>query len=272
MSTYGYDTALARAIDDSQWPYPKGQGHLGVKWSAGVEWNKQELSRRIAVGEFTAAQALHRMTDGAVNTDGTLNGPRRPTLASKWGPAGLARVGAPKAVVDAHVDALKQHLISLIRVGPPALASSTASAASAATKRKLSGDAAEQPVVKRPAAPALGQDAAAAAVMLAGVGAGHPKIFVAKANSVRANQQELFRRVRRPRDAAAADCSVDHALHCMRADGPLRMHWKARADPAVGRHIDELCTWLRRLRERVRNGTFDGEPHFDGTDGVVVLE
>ena len=102
--------AVERGIRESPWPYAKGGGHLGVKWRNGAAWNKQELDRRIARGEFTAIEALNRMTPGAPNLDGVPNGPRRPTLAMKWGPGGLASVRQPQTVVDAHVDQLKTHL------------------------------------------------------------------------------------------------------------------------------------------------------------------
>jgi hypothetical protein len=102
------------AVRASPWPFAKGEGHLGVKWRSGVEANRRELDRRIAAGEFTAVQALHRMTDGLTNLDGSVNGPARPTLRSKWGPGGLASVRCPQAVVDAHVDALRAHLAARV--------------------------------------------------------------------------------------------------------------------------------------------------------------
>ena len=92
------------------WPYPQGAGHLGVQRSQSVHENIAELRRRIEVSkEFTAAQALHRMTDGMPNHDGPPNGPSsRPTLATKWkaGSAGHSKA----AGVDAHVQELKRWL------------------------------------------------------------------------------------------------------------------------------------------------------------------
>ena len=66
------------------WPHAKGQGHLGVKLSNTDRANGAELARRIGLGEFTACQALHRLTEGAMNKSGVRNGPERPTLALKW--------------------------------------------------------------------------------------------------------------------------------------------------------------------------------------------
>lgn len=105
---------VLEAVRAAPWPYPKGQGHLGVKWKNGAEANKRVLDTAIARGDFTAAEALHRMTEGMINADGTPNGPRRPTLAAKWGPGGLACVHQPAHVVTAHVEALRQHLADTV--------------------------------------------------------------------------------------------------------------------------------------------------------------
>lgn len=108
--------AVLQAAREAPWPYPKGQGHLGVKWKFGVEKNKAVLDEQIAKGSFTAAQGLHRMTIGMVNADdGVPNGPGgRPTLAMKWGPGGVASVRQPASVVDAHVEQLRQHLANAV--------------------------------------------------------------------------------------------------------------------------------------------------------------
>ena len=101
--------ALAAAALDP-WPYPAGKGHLGVTWKAGLERNKQELDKRIAEGQFTAAQGLQRMTDGMKNLSGPPNGFGRPTLAMKW----KANAVASPAAIDAHVAALRAHLAAQI--------------------------------------------------------------------------------------------------------------------------------------------------------------
>lgn len=257
---------VQRAIDANPWPYRSGRGHLGVKWRSGVEANKLELDRRIAEGQYTAAQALHRMTVGAVNLDGTPNGPRRPTLAAKWGPGGLASVGAPQPVVDAHVDQLKAHLVLRLREGSSRKRKhDTGTATAGSTAVIAESDEEERSLASRGGGAAKKartptDDDPAALLMLDGNGAKHPKIFVAKANTLLANQHELWRRVRRPHKGAPADCSIAHALYCMRQGGPLRRNWKAYSDAAVARHIDRLCLFLCRLRDSVRDGTFDGEP------------
>eukprot|EP01050_Picozoa_sp_SAG11_P023333 SAG11_NODE_4661_length_1817_cov_1.245052_1_plen_276_part_00 len=85
------------------WPYPAGQGHLGVQYKCGVEWNCSELSRRIGAGEYTAAQALHRILQ-------EFNRGRK-VLATKWS---VAQVDHPTAVF-AQISKLQQHLVTLVR-------------------------------------------------------------------------------------------------------------------------------------------------------------
>ena len=108
-----FSRAVAAAVHANPWPYAQGEGHLGVKLANSVEANQRILSRAVAHGSFTAAEALHRMTDGEVNLDGTRNGTHaRPTLATKW--ARNARAGTSVAQVEVHVLALKRHLAKMV--------------------------------------------------------------------------------------------------------------------------------------------------------------
>ena len=67
----------------------------------------QVLATAIAASKFSAAEALHRMTDGMANREGPRNGPLRPTLATKWG----FSVQQPASAINAHVGALRQFLV-----------------------------------------------------------------------------------------------------------------------------------------------------------------
>lgn len=126
--------AVMDEVRKNPWPYASGNGHLNVHWACGVEGNKQRLSRcsasclpptcaahaplqgtdiafrlaAVAIGEYTPAEALHRMTDGMLNNSGPPNGPGRPTLTAKW----CARF--PPEAVKEHVEALRQYLADLI--------------------------------------------------------------------------------------------------------------------------------------------------------------
>ena len=155
--------AVLRAVRASPWPFAKGEGHLHVKWKLGAEGNKRVLSEVIARGEFTAAQALHRMTDNMVNTDGTPNGPStRPTLASKWGPGGMACVRQPASVVNAHVEALRQHLADMVSAE---LTRQSAASAAAAVDLTADTDDEEPPRPPSQAVPSdRGDDAASLAL------------------------------------------------------------------------------------------------------------
>jgi len=234
--------------------WPAGEHHLGVHWMSGLEWNKAELNRRIAAGEFSAAQCLSRLTDGMPNFHGPINGPGRPTLATKW----KQRVsGASAEDIDAHVAALREHVARQVaqRLG-------LLHDGDAATKKRGADDAARSaptPAPKR----ARTQGGEAAATWACGLRiqgkpgdptpSGHPlttKIFVAKANSVQKNQQEQLARIKK------GELSVDYALSCMRDGGPLRRNWGAAADAAVRQHIDALCKFLREIKEQARAGTY----------------
>ena len=158
--------AVLREARASPWPFPKGRGHLHVKWRNGVERNKRVLSEVIGRGEFTAAEALHRMTEGMLNSDGTPNGPRRPTLAMKWGPGGMACVRQPAHIVDAHVHALRQHCADMV-----AAELSRRAAASSAAAVDLTADSDDDHDEKPPPRAALpddygGSDAASLALAL----------------------------------------------------------------------------------------------------------
>ena len=90
--------------------WPAGNHELGVKWAKGVKWNKEEIDRRIAAGEYSAAQCLSRLTDGMPNHTGVPNGPGRPTLATKW----LERVHKPLCLTqEEHAEEIKQHVAQL---------------------------------------------------------------------------------------------------------------------------------------------------------------
>jgi len=120
--------AEARA---NPWPFAKGHGHLHVQWKNGLDGNKQCLDAAILRGEFSAAQALHRLTVGMLNLDGSRNGPQRPTLSSKWASGGRAA-----AAVSAHVEALRLHLAQRVaadiaRAGTAGTAAGTAGTAAA---------------------------------------------------------------------------------------------------------------------------------------------
>ena len=87
------------------WPFPKGEGHLGVKFTNTVAANCEALRKQIEQARaFTASQALHRLTDGMPNLTGPPNGPERPTLATKW------KMQKSTQDVDSHVLGLKMWL------------------------------------------------------------------------------------------------------------------------------------------------------------------
>ena len=102
-------SAAITARRECWWPYPKGTGHLGVSWKGGVDANLEALRSRIdgSPREFTASQALHRMSDGMANLSGPPNGEARPTLATKW-KATLR--GVDPSTIDEHVHHLKMWL------------------------------------------------------------------------------------------------------------------------------------------------------------------
>ena len=133
--------AEARA---NPWPFAKGHGHLHVQWKNGLDGNKQCLDAAILRGEFSAAQALHRLTVGMLNLDGSRNGPQRPTLSSKWASGGRAA-----AAVSAHVEALRLHLAQRVaadiaRAGTAGTAAGTAgTAAGTAGTAAATSDGAE---------------------------------------------------------------------------------------------------------------------------------
>lgn len=91
--------------------WPAGNHKLGVKWANGVKWNKEEIDRHIAAGEYSAAQCLSRLTDGMPNHTGPPNGPHdRKTLATKW----LERVHKPLCLTqEEHAEEIKQHVAQL---------------------------------------------------------------------------------------------------------------------------------------------------------------
>jgi hypothetical protein len=97
---------IVRRTERHWWPHPKGSGHLGVKLTNTPEQNAVELCRRFKgqgrlkpTDTFTAAQALHRLTDGMPNHSGPPNGPQRPTLAAKW----KSSKPGERAAIGAHV-------------------------------------------------------------------------------------------------------------------------------------------------------------------------
>ena len=85
------------------WPFPKGEGHLGVKFTNNVAANCEALRKQIEQAR-AASQALHRLTDGMPNLTGPPNGPERPTLATKW------KMQKSTQDVDSHVLDLKMWL------------------------------------------------------------------------------------------------------------------------------------------------------------------
>ena len=90
--------------------WPAGKHKLWVIWAKGVKWNKEEIDRRIAAGEYSAAQCLSRLTDGMPNHTGPPNGPGRPTLATKW----LESVHKPLCLTqEEHAEEIKQHVAQL---------------------------------------------------------------------------------------------------------------------------------------------------------------
>jgi len=151
--------AEARA---NPWPFAKGHGHLHVQWKNGLDGNKQCLNAAILRGEFSAAQALHRLTVGMLNLDGSRNGPQRPTLSSKWASGGRAA-----AAVSAHVEALRLHLAQRVaadiaRAGTAGTAAATSDGAEAID---LTASDDEPPPPPPPAA--LQRDGDAASLALA---------------------------------------------------------------------------------------------------------
>jgi hypothetical protein len=90
--------------------WPAGHHKLGVIWAKGVNWNKGEIDRHIAAGKYSAAQCLSRLTDGMPNHTGAPNGPKRPTLATKW----LRSVHKPLCLTaEEHAEEIKQHVTQL---------------------------------------------------------------------------------------------------------------------------------------------------------------
>ena len=115
--------AALAAARESPWPYPSGCGHLGVQWRNSVAVNQQILDAACRRGDFTAAQALHRMTDGMINRDGSINGPspeQRPTLVTKWARSVRNPIGVDGLNVATHVRLLRQHLADSITAAQPA--------------------------------------------------------------------------------------------------------------------------------------------------------
>ena len=109
---------IVRNAERHWWPHPKGVGHLGVKLTSTPEQNAAELARRFKKQDhrlkptdtFTAAQALHRLTDGMPNHGGAPNGPQRPTLATKWK---SSRPAGERPAIEAHVLKLRVSLYFL---------------------------------------------------------------------------------------------------------------------------------------------------------------
>jgi len=86
-------------------PQANKLARLTPTFLAPVEKNKETGK------DYTAAQALHRMTEGMENLHSPPNGPGRPTLTTKW----CARVkGVTPEAVKVHVEALRQHLAGMI--------------------------------------------------------------------------------------------------------------------------------------------------------------
>ena len=78
------------AVAADPWPFAPAPFELGVGWHGGALANVAEMRRRVAGGEYSAAQALHRLSHGQLNRNGappTTNGPPpgRPTLVEVWG-------------------------------------------------------------------------------------------------------------------------------------------------------------------------------------------
>ena len=259
---------VLRVAREHMWP--AGAHHLGVHWASGLDLNKAELDRRIARGEFSAAQCLSRLTDGMPNYHGPPNGPQRPTLATKWRLHGVG--GASPDDIDQHVAALREHVATQVAQHLGLLTSHARAmpidSATSSAKRKAA-DAVDAhrddeclapPAAKQPRAETSsvwrcglrisGQPGDAAPSLPGGVLS--KQIFVAKSKSVRQNQQEQLARIK------LGELSITYALLCMRVGGPLRRHWGAASDPAVERHIDELCTFLSELRKRAEEGTRNG--------------
>ena len=63
--------AIDAAVNASPWPYAdpvRRRVALRVSWSQGLVRNREQLAEAVCRGRFTAAEALHRMTDGLPNT------------------------------------------------------------------------------------------------------------------------------------------------------------------------------------------------------------
>ena len=271
------ERVLAAARTDM---WPRGYHKLGVHWASGLQWNKEEIDRRIAKGEYTAAQCLSRLTDGMPNHEGPPNGPGRPTLATKWRKV----ISASREDIEQHVAALREHVAMQVaqQLGMLAIPSSNirdvgggAAAASSVRnnnpKRPLDSSATQQPQklartdtasTASTAATSSGSDSS---VFMCGLRlTGRPgdpipsggrlstQIFVKKSQSVRQNQQTQLSKLK------AGELSIEYALYCMRMGGPLRRHWQAAQYPELARHIDELCKHLEDLRQRARDGSYDG--------------
>ena len=96
------------AVAADPWPFAPGRAELGIQWRGGAPANVAEMRRRVAGGEYSAAQALHRLSHGQRNhteVPHTTNGPPpgRPTLVEEWG----CLPGVQPAEVEAHVTELK---------------------------------------------------------------------------------------------------------------------------------------------------------------------
>ena len=96
------------AVAADPWPFAPGRAELGVGWHSGAFANVAEMRRRIAGGEYSAAQALHRLSHGQLNRTEALpttNGPPpgRPTLVEAW----RRLPGVQPGEVEAHVTELK---------------------------------------------------------------------------------------------------------------------------------------------------------------------
>ena len=117
MQEGAHVTISARVHDvvtASPWPWPvhEGVGRLGVAYSQGVQANICELGRRIGRQEFTAAQALHRLsTTVAADSSAAASN----TLVAQW----RAQQVGPLAEIDDHVAQLKAYLVQLIEAALP---------------------------------------------------------------------------------------------------------------------------------------------------------
>ena len=255
--------------------WPAGYHPLGVHWANGIQWNKDEIDRRIALGEYTAAQCLSRLTDGMPNHSGPPNGPGRPTLATKW----RKNTSAQPGDIEEHVAALREHVAVQVAQQLGLLPSTSHDSSLWDDTEVATVQRDQAPHHKRPldstdegprklariAFKPASTAASSGSVFKCGLRlTGRPgdtipggggqlttKIFVSKSQSVRQNQQAQLSRLK------TGELSIEYALFCMRVGGPLRRHWDAARHPEIRSHIDELCRFLERLRQAALDGSYD---------------